>query len=126
MLLKMKNLIGSVISKTDAGSKRKGASKKVLPMTFIAVFTAFVFAAVTTSSAIAQGANPIDAVARALDLEPSQLQSCLGEPPARGTQPSEADHAALVDCLLVQNPSLTVDQINAAIGQMRNGPPPKS
>jgi hypothetical protein len=53
------------------------------------------------------------------------LKSCLSEPPALGKKPSEAEHAALIKCLKAQNSSLTGDQIDAAMGQMRNGPPPK-
>ena len=55
---------------------------KVLPKIFLVNVIVLSFAAVTTSAAVAQRANPMDGVAEQLGLEPAQLQSCLGEPPA--------------------------------------------
>jgi hypothetical protein len=52
------------------------------------------------------------------------LQSCLGEPPAPGTRPSEADRTALIACLTGQDGSLTAEKIDAVMGAMRPPPPP--
>ena len=94
---------------------------KLLARTLLTTVTALSFA---TSAALAQGANPMDGVAAQLGLEAAQLQSCLGEPPARGAQPSDSDRAALIQCLIGQNASLTADRIDAAMGAMRDAPPP--
>jgi hypothetical protein len=109
----------------NEGLKQEGVDMKPLVKTFLTTMTAVSFAAVTTSATLAQRANPMDGVAEQLGLEPAQFQSCLGEPPARGTRPSEADHTALIECLIGQNGSLTADQINAAMGAMRDAPPPR-
>ncbi|MDB2369283.1 hypothetical protein N9V68_01705 [Octadecabacter sp.] len=94
----------------------------------IALALVALFAASSATPAYAQeqqrGPNPMDGVAEALNLEPEQLRGCLGEPPARGTQPSESDHAALIQCLTGQNASLTANQIDAAMEAMRDAPPP--
>lgn len=113
-----------------------GKGPTALSFAFVAAITLLSAAAVTTSGAMAQGAegqgpkgqgpNPMDAVAEALDLTPSQMQSCMGPRPEPGTEPSQADRAALVDCLMVQNPSLTPALIDAAMEQMRKAPPPRN
>lgn len=89
-----------------------------------ATATALSVVVITTSAARAQGADPMGGVAEQLGLEAAQLQSCLGKPPAQGARPSEADHAALIECLIGQNALLTADQIDAAMGAMRDAPPP--
>ncbi|MDO6585950.1 hypothetical protein Q4543_10500 [Salipiger sp. 1_MG-2023] len=107
-------------------TRRKSLRTKLLQVTFVVVVSMLGVAAVTTSAALAQGANPMDEVAQTLNLKPSQLRDCLGEPPAPGQKPSDAEHTALVSCLKAENASLTADQIDAAMGQMRKAPPPKS
>lgn len=97
--------------------------------TLTALALVALFAASSASQATAQeqqerGPNPMDGVAEALNLEPEQLRGCLGEPPARGTRPTDADRAALVQCLTGQNSSLTADKIDAAMEAMRDAPPP--
>ncbi|MBU2935500.1 MULTISPECIES: hypothetical protein [Pacificibacter] len=87
------------------------------------------FAASCTSQVSAQeqhGPNPMDGVAEALNLEPEQLRGCLGEPPARGTQPSDSDRMAMITCLQGQNASLTAEQIDTAMQSMHDAHPPKS
>lgn len=125
MFPEIKKQTGRIPSTSNSGSGRGRACKTRWSLKFLAVLTALEFSSVATSCVHAQGAHPMDSVAQALDLDPSQLQACLGEPPAPGEKPSEAEHAALIDCLQHQNPELTADQIDAAMGQMRKGPPPK-
>ena len=123
----------------SAGNQRStataaGKGPTWLSFAFVAGITLLSAAAVSTSGAMAQGAdgqgpkgqgpNPMDAVASELGLTASQMQSCLGPRPEPGTEPSEADRAALVDCLIVQNPSLTPEKIDAAMEQMRKAAPP--
>lgn len=84
------------------------------------------FAASSVTQAFAQqekGPNPMDGVAEALNLTPEQLRGCLGEPPAPGARPSDSDHAALIQCLIGQNASLTAGQIDAAMEAMRDARP---
>ena len=97
---------------------------KILPKILLVNVIVLSFAAVTTTAAVAQRANPMDGVAEQLGLEPAQLQSCLGEPPAPGTRPSEADRTALIACLTGQDGSLTAEKIDAVMGAMRPPPPP--
>ncbi|WP_386681006.1 hypothetical protein [Loktanella sp. R86503] len=131
-------MLTTIRNRVTGAHKAQTASAKgptALSFAFVAAITLLSAAAVTTSGAMAQGAdgqppkghgpNPMDAVAAELDLTASQMQSCMGPRPEPGSQPSEADQKALIDCLMVQNPSLTPDAINAAMEQMRKAPPPR-
>ncbi|WP_417243307.1 hypothetical protein [Celeribacter sp.] len=97
---------------------------KRLTQTVLITVAAASIAATSPTATLARGGNPMDGVAEQLGLKPAQLKSCLGEPPAQGARPSEAAQAAMIDCLIGQNSSLTADQINAAMTAMRDAPPP--
>lgn len=90
----------------------------------VLILVAVFAVAATTRAHAQQGPNPMDGVAETLNLEPAQLRGCMGEPPEPGSQPSERERDALIECLIGQNPALSADQINEAMGAMRNGAPP--
>lgn len=95
---------------------------KLLTLTFLATMSALSFATIKTSATLALGANRVDGVVEQGDLDPTQIQRCLGELPAQGVQPLDVARAALAACLIGQEGTPTADQVATAMRAMRDLP----